>query len=115
MKKLFIAVAAVFLTAGCQTNQENQYYYGNFNEVVYSHFEGIDFTIQEQVDMLVLTIEEAQSFNKPVAPGIHAHLGMLYFELGNRDSGIRHLEKEKQLFPESTHYIDFLIKNAQGV
>ena len=46
---------------------------------------------------------------KAIAPGIHAHLAMLYFESGNGSEGIQHFELEKQLYPESTHYIDFLI------
>ena len=48
-----------------------------------------------------------------MAPAVHAHLGMLYFETGNPDSGLSQFDREKSLFPESSSYIDFLIKSAK--
>lgn len=113
MKKLFSLMVLVLLTTGCQTTN-SQYYHGDYNKAVYSYFKGDDVTVLQQVDMLTQVIQQAETSNKSVAPGIHAHLGMLYFELGDGASGLRHLELEKQLFPESSHYIDFLIKTAQG-
>ena len=59
-------------------------------------------------------LAKASEDGKMVAPGIHAHLGMLYFEAGNASDGIKHFEIEKQLYPESTQYIDFLMASAVG-
>ena len=59
-------------------------------------------------------IEQAHGKSKPVPPGVHAHLGMLYFETGNSDQGLTNFEQEKALFPESATYIDFLISNMSG-
>jgi hypothetical protein len=39
---------------------------------------------------------------------------MLYFESGNILQGEAHFETEKQLFPESKQYIDFLLNSAKG-
>ena len=39
---------------------------------------------------------------------------MLYFETGNATLGKQHFETEMALFPESKHYLTFLLKSAGG-
>ena len=56
------------------------------------------------------TIEKAQAKGTRAAPGMHAHLALLYFNLGRDEDGIGHLVTEKQLFPESATFINFLIE-----
>lgn len=113
MNKYISVLLALLLVAGCKTTEQH-YYHGNYNKAVYSYFKGDDISVEEQIQLLTQVIQNAGASNKPVAPGIHAHLGMLYFEVGNQDSGFTHLEHEKNLFPESSQYIDFLIKTAKG-
>lgn len=112
MKVVLSALAIAILVSGCKTT-EPQYYYGAYNKTVYSYFKAEDVTVEEQINALNEVIETASSKNKPVAPGVHAHLGMLYFEAGNASLGLAHFEKEKSLFPESAQYIDFLINSAR--
>jgi len=114
MKKLLsLALISIALT-GCQSTKEPIYYYGEYNTAVYAYLKADDVTIEEQIGMLELVIEQAANKNKAVAPGLHAHLGMLYFETGNPSLGTTHFETEKSLFPESVQYIDFLLKSAKG-
>lgn len=112
MKKL-ICVALLAMLAGCKTI-EPMYYHGEYNSAVYSYFKAEEVSIEEQILMMLSILQNAEAQGKPVAPGAHAHLGMLYFESGNSVDGLRHFEMEKTLFPESTQYIDFLIASAQG-
>jgi len=114
MKTLVIVLSATFLLAGCVTPVQPTYYYGAYQPTVYSYFKGDGATITEQIDALNQIIEQASAKSKPVAPGLHAHLGMLYFETGNNDQGLSHFELEKALFPESSAYIDFLIQSSVG-
>jgi hypothetical protein len=44
-----------------------------------------------------------------VPPGYHAHLGYLYYQSGKADQALQSFETEKQLFPESTRFMDLLI------
>ncbi|WDT85861.1 DUF4810 domain-containing protein [Alteromonas sp. 009811495] len=113
MKKIIFSFALVLGLVGCKTT-EPLYYYGEYNTAVYSYFKGEDTTLEEQILALEETIELAVAQNKSIAPGIHAHLGMLYFETGNAALGEQHFETEKQLFPESQQYIDFLLSSAKG-
>ena len=47
------------------------------------------------------------------AAGLHAQLGLLYSQLGKDDQMVREFTTEKALFPESTTYMDFLMKNVK--
>ncbi|MCF6438724.1 DUF4810 domain-containing protein [Pseudoalteromonas luteoviolacea] len=113
MKKLLIAVAAAAALTGCKT-KEPLFYHGEYSEVVYNYFKADEKDISEQISSLEQIIQQASGKSKPVAPGVHAHLGMLYFESGNSELGVQHFETEKSLFPESAQYIDFLLNSAKG-
>lgn len=109
---LFALVASATLT-GCKTT-EPLYHYGDYQQTVYSYFKGNETSASEQIGVLEQAIEIAGNKGKAIAPGVHAHLGMLYFESGNPEQGSMHFEQEKALFPESSVYLDFLLKSAKG-
>ena len=109
---LFVLLVAV-LISGCKTT-EPMYYYGGYSEAVYSYFKADETPISQQILILEDIILQAQGKGKPVAPGVHAHLGMLYFESGNQALGTVQFEEEKALFPESSVYIDFLMSKNAG-
>src|SRR5690606_41312665 len=44
------------------------------------------------------------------APGYHAHLGMLYAQIGRSDQVAQRFQTEAELFPESRPYMEFLLK-----
>ncbi len=113
MKNLLISFAFILTVTGCKTT-EPLYYYGDYTTAVYSYLKAEDTTLEEQISALEKTIELAAANGRNIAPGVHAHLGMLYFETGNPQLGASHFEQEKQLFPESSHYIEFLLNSAQG-
>lgn len=112
MKKIMLAATMAAVLAGCKTT-EPQYFYGQYNSAVYSYFKAEEVSLEEQIAALEEVIQQAAAKGKPVAPGIHAHLGMLYFETGNQGLGLEHFAQEKSLFPESAQYIDFLLKSAK--
>lgn len=113
MKKLILTASLALAVSGCTTPTPPLYYYGDFNKAVYSYFKADDVSAAQQITMLQTIIQQAAAKNRPVAPGVHAHLGMLYFETGNTDLGYQQLKQEELLFPESKQYIDFLLKSAK--
>ncbi|MEW9798872.1 DUF4810 domain-containing protein [Alteromonas sp. CYL-A6] len=108
---LTVTAALVTLLSGCKST-EPQYYYGDYTTAVYSYFKADDITLEAQITALQNVIEQASAKNKPVAPGVHAHLGMLYFEAGNPTQGQFHFEQEMQLFPESAQFLNFLLTSG---
>jgi hypothetical protein len=104
--KLLGAFLCVFLASGCATNN-NLYAWGSYETQVYARFKN-----NENPEAQIQAIEnDLQTLNgqKPIAPGFHAHLGLLYGEAGRTAEMREQLLIEKRLFPESTQFMDFLL------
>lgn len=108
--QLSAALIAAGVLAGCAPKgPEPLYYWGDYQQQVYSYYKQ-DSDPLKQIDALNLDIEKAKAANKPVAPGLHAQLGLLYAKAGSTDKAFSQFALEKQLFPESAPYMDFLMK-----
>jgi hypothetical protein len=108
-KFILASVLVSTVLGGCATNNTEQYYWGNYEAVIYGHhLKQDEFPIQRQIDILTKDIELASASGKPVAPGVYAHLGMLYGALGDLSAALKALEMEKQLYPDSTVLIQGL-------
>ncbi|MDG1122845.1 MAG: DUF4810 domain-containing protein [Glaciecola sp.] len=115
MKLIVLFSAVIFVLAGCGATQPPPlYYYGDYPATVYQFFKSDEMTISEQIDEMKQVIEQSNNNDQRIAPGVHAHLGMLYFESGNPTEGEYHFMQEKRLFPESSHFIDFLLNQHKG-
>lgn len=112
--KFFTVLAVLVATlSGCQSTKP-LYHYGSYQTNVYAHFKNEDSAVTEEIGALEQTIAQSAAKKLAVGPGLYAHLGYLYIESGQKDTGIAYLLKEKQLYPESAQYIDFLLKNAKA-
>lgn len=108
-KILLPALFGLFF-AGCVSSDapRNLYYWnGAYSESMYQYMieEG---NIYEQIDELEETLDYAYQKNLKVPPGMLAHLGLLYSNIGNDDKAQMYLDKEAEIFPESKSYIEFL-------
>ncbi len=113
VKLMLVAALSVAALSGCQSTKP-LYHYGSYQTNVYEHFKNEDSSVTEQIETLEKTISESGRNKLQVGPGLYAHLGFLYLQSGQRDTGLSYLQKEKQLYPESTRFIDFLLKNAKA-
>ncbi len=99
---------ALLVLMGCQPS--DHYYWGHYEDLVYlSYADPGKVTPELEAQTLEGDIQQAAAANKPVPPGLHAHLGNLYFELGKADLARREFETEKQLFPESATLMDRML------
>ncbi len=107
----FTAGLALVLS-GCANHQQKSLYgWGNYQEQVYDHFKTDGNGNEQQIAALEENLQKIRSRGEAVPPGYHAHLGMLYAAVGKEDQLIQELQTEKSLFPESTPYMDFLMRN----
>lgn len=114
MRNHFIIKASLGLAllSGCSSNN-NQYYWGEYEALVYqTHIEPGEATPRVQIEKLLADIQQAENVNKPVLPGVYAHLGLMYAANGDKSLALESLNKEKALFPESAVFIDGLIKRS---
>jgi hypothetical protein len=77
----FLLLGLLILLSGCAT--PTTYHWGEYEEQVYVMYAAPDQgTVASQLDVLELDIEKARLKNQPLAPGIRAHMGFLYFQAG---------------------------------
>ena len=68
----------------------------------------------EQILVLQAHAEKARALGSALPPGFRAHLGMLHLAAGNPDEARRLWLAEKATFPESTMYMDQLLKRLDA-
>lgn len=112
MKRLGICltIALAITLGGCKSAPKTMYQWEGYQPQVYQHFKGE--SPEQQITILEKDLEIIRSKGGTPPPGYHAHLGMLYSMIGKTDQMIDQFQIEKKLFPESSTYIDFLLKKV---
>ena len=95
---------------GCAQPVKPLYHWEGYQRQLYEHFKADASGPEEQLRELLAQSEKARATGAALPPGFRAHLGMLYLELGRGDEARQQFEAEKAVFPESTTYMDFLLK-----
>ena len=106
---LVLAGLSVLFLSGCVNRPQPLYYWGSFEAQQYAYFTG-ERGPEDAIQQMEKIREEAKAQGKPVPPGFQAHLGMLYGQTGRTDLFEQNLLAERQQFPESAAYVDFLLK-----
>lgn len=104
------AVGGALLSA-CVTAPKPLYDWQGYQPQVYEYFKGE--SKEAQATALEADLQKIKAHNGAVPPGYHAQLGLLYASLGRDDRMVEEFQAEKQLFPESGAYIDFLLKSKK--
>jgi hypothetical protein len=110
--RLLLAGLAVLALSGCVTRPEPLYHWGNFPDQQYTYFKG-EKGPEEGIQHLEKVRAQAKARGKPLPPGLQAHLGILYGLTGRTDLFEQNLDAERQQFPESSAYVDFLLKKKE--
>lgn len=110
--KIRLACLMLFalLLAGCNqpdTPRSLYYWDGTYNNALYTYLNESGDT-NEQISHLENLIQTSIQKGYKVAPGVYAHLGLLYLNNGNLGVANANFDKEVQNFPESREYINFI-------
>jgi hypothetical protein len=102
---VFLLLGAVL--TGCRSDI---YYWGHYENLIYVSYAKPDkVSPQMQAEVMERDEYKANSENKPLPPGFHAHLGYEYFLIGRNDLALLQFQKEKAEFPESAVFMDRMI------
>lgn len=110
--KIKLTCLALFalLLAGCNqpdTPRSLYYWDGTYNNSLYTYLnEGGD--VNEQISHLENLVQTSIQKGYKVAPGLYAHLGLLYLNNGNLGVANANFDKEVENFPESREFINFI-------
>jgi hypothetical protein len=113
LKKAGLA-ALILVLAGCASAPKTVYSWDNYQPVIYQYYQGDKSSPEEQIAKLQEAQEKAKASAKPVPPGLHAQLGLLYATTGKPELAFQQFTAEKTLFPESAAYMDFLMTKNKG-
>lgn len=108
--QLCIAALAIALVQGCSSNRPQPLYqWESYQPQVYSYLKG-EGSFEEQIAALEKGLQVIRSRGNTPPPGYHAHLGLLYAQIGQGDQVVQQFRSEEVLFPESGPYMAFLLK-----
>ena len=107
--RVWFVIAALCALSACVPR--TLYYWGRYEDLVYDMYaKPGNADPGTQVAKLTEDIDKAHAEGKPVPPGVHAHLGYLYYQQGNLGGAQQEFQTEKTLFPESAAFIDGMLQ-----
>lgn len=117
MNKLFkllsLSLICIWLASGCAPRHKNIYYWGQYEHLLHDMYINPGKAAPDvQIDKLNTDIQQAADNGKPVPPGIYAHLGFVYATQGDGVRAKAAFNQEKEMYPESSQFIDGLMKRA---
>ncbi len=109
--RLVVGLTCLVLLTGCSTNK-TLYHWGSYQQVIldsYTKPGSVDSLTQ--INTLTADIQKAESSEAKIPPGLYAQLGLMYAQQGMGQDSRAAFAKEKELFPESSRFIDGLINS----
>ena len=108
LRRLFPALVLLAFLSGCAgTPPQSLYGWGSYEEQVYAHLKGE--SREQQIEAMERDRQRIEAAGKVLPPGFYAHLGLLYVETGHDGEAIACFDTEKNRFPESATFMDFLL------
>jgi hypothetical protein len=112
--RLVAAMAMGSVLIGCAQAPRQRYHWEGFQGQLYEYFKADSSSPEEQLRVLDAQVQKARASGAALPPGFRAHLAMIYLRLGRDGEAKQELEAEKANFPESTQYMDFLLKRMMA-
>ncbi len=113
MRSAVLALALAFAPlAGCSTGRPT-YDWGRYESLLYDMYRRpgkADPSVQ--IAKLSEDIERAQGRGRAVPPGVHAHLGYMFYLQGNLNAALGEFQTEAMLYPESAKFMKRLEAGA---
>ncbi len=108
-----VALLALLAASACSSTPV-LYRWGAYEPLLYQMYtQGDGSDPFEQTALLREDIDRTQAEGKRVPPGVHAHLGFLYYSQGDKSAAREEFLKERELFPESSVFINGILKRMK--
>lgn len=107
-------VVLLLALVGCAQTPKPLYHWGGYQAQLYEHFKGDGSSPAEQMQRMEAEADRARATGAPLPPGFRAHMALLCLKLGRDGEARGYLESEKQAFPESTAFVDSLLRRMDA-
>ena len=100
---------------GCVTPEPPLYRWGEYENIVYRSYRapGGSDPVNDAI-ALEEDLARTEAEGLAVPPGARVHLGYLYAEQGRADEARALFEREREVFPESTVFVDGLLRRMSA-
>jgi hypothetical protein len=112
--RVVLAVGLAAFVAGCAQPPKSLYMWETFPRQQYDALLGTASSPDSQIQAMEAHATKASGSGAALPPGFRAHLGMLYLSTGNAQKAQQSWLAEKDAFPESSPYLDQLLKRVEG-
>lgn len=112
-----VALLALALTlGGCASQKPTPPLYGwqGYEQNLDTYFRQDRESPDTQAKRMEDDLKKIRAAGQATPPGFMAHLGLLYGKQGDLVRFQQHLEAEKQQFPESQNFVDFLLRKFKS-
>jgi hypothetical protein len=103
---LLLVVGLSLIVVGCGTISKDTFYWGNYSTTLYDFKKNPgEETLDAHKKALLSIMEYSAKNNKAVPPGLNAEYGYILLKEGSEEEGLKYLDKEIELYPESTTFM----------
>lgn len=113
-RRLALGVCIALLAGCAHKARPPLYMWDTFPKMQYDTLLRSGVAPVEQVGAMEAQAEKARAAGAALPPGFRAHLGMLKLSAGDADQARQLWQAEKAAFPESTPYMDQLLKRLDA-
>ncbi len=112
---LLSTLTVVLFMSGCSSQPKPLYNYGNYSESYYQSKKELtaESALQLQKSIEYAIENSTKSRSGRVPPGMYANLGYIYLKGGKTDKAVESFKKEKEIYPESAHFMNRMIKKIE--
>lgn len=112
--KALLAATALFvglLMSACGVGSSARIYYGDSSEKYYRYVKNAsEQSLTNYRRSLERVFERSQRWGIAVPPGLYADYAMLMFRLGETDLARQYILMEKETWPDSARFMDFVLQ-----
>ncbi|AKQ57676.1 DUF4810 domain-containing protein [Bordetella hinzii] len=108
-----LACALVLGLSAC-AQQKPLYSWQSYQPSVYAYLKDDGADPTAQLAAMEKNVETARSAELALPPGFRAHMALLYLKAGQDDKAVEQFNGEKNAFPESAPFMDFLMSKKDA-
>lgn len=112
---IVLLIAILMLLTACGPKSKPMYYFGDSSSTLYAYKKApSDESFVQMKKSIQEVIEHSEQNGIAIAPGTFANIGYINLMEGNPDQAIAYFNKEKQLYPEATVFMDRMIQKVEA-
>ena len=112
-KNLAMMVAMLALTGCANKAPPPLYGWNGYEKNLDTYFRGDRESLDTQAKQMEDNLREIRSAGQATPPGYQAHLGLLHGKRGDLARFQQQLQAEKEQFPESETFVNFLLRQVK--